>query len=369
MGIKIIINLIKNKRILIIGPFPNPISGVSLANNVVKESLEDSKEFNVQYLNTSYPIFEDKVGSFSINKFIFFFKVNFKFFKIFRSDIVYITPGQTFYGVLKYGVFILISSIFKKELIIHVHGNYLHKQYKELKKIKKHIFHFLISRFNKGIVLSESLKPNLTPFIKKDKIFVLYNFAEEYLSLDSIEKEKHNLNICYLSNLMEEKGINFLLDALTELENSNIPYKARIAGNIDVQIRESILTKINSLKNTTYLGVIKGEKKKNLLNWSNIFILPTFYKMEGQPISIIEALATGNVIITTNHAGIPDIIEHKVNGYLTKTKDNLDIVKAINYFYENKNRIIEIGNYNKMYFAKKFTLQKFKTEIINIINS
>ena len=58
------------------------------------------------------------------------------------------------------------------------------------------------------------------------------------------------------------------------------------------------------LEHTDYIGIVNGKAKKNLLEWGNVFVLPTFYKMEGQPISILEAMATKNLVVTTNHAGI-----------------------------------------------------------------
>ncbi|MFT4802720.1 MAG: hypothetical protein ACI93N_002501, partial [Flavobacteriaceae bacterium] len=40
------------KRILIIGPFPDPISGVSLANKVVKEVFDENTDFITDFINT-----------------------------------------------------------------------------------------------------------------------------------------------------------------------------------------------------------------------------------------------------------------------------------------------------------------------------
>lgn len=359
----------KNKNILIIGPFPKPISGVSLANKVVKEVLDNSNNFKTDFINTSYPIFEDAIGSFSLKKLVFFLSLNLKAFKIFNSNIIYITPGQTFFGVSKYIVFILFSSILKKELIIHVHGNYLGKQYQELEGIKRKFFYFLISKFSKGIVLSESLKKNLSPFLKDENIFISYNFAEDYLLKNSKEIKFDNLKITYLSNLMEEKGIIFLLEALHKLEENNIPYTAKIAGNIDKSLKVIIENRISNLKNTSYLGVVYGKQKKELLEWSNIFVLPTFYKMEGQPISILEALATQNVIIATNHAGIPDIIKSGVNGYIVEPKNSESIFEKIIYLENNKNKIKEISENNKKYFLNNFTLTKFSNNILKILDA
>ena len=358
----------KNKKsVLIIGPFPKPISGVTLANKVVKEILDKSDDFKVDYINTSYPVFEDSVGVFSIKKALFFLGLNIKAFKIFKNHIIYMTPGQTFFGITKYGLFILISSVLKKELIIHVHGNFLGTQYQELVGIKKKVFHFLVSKFTKGIVLSASLKQNLNPFLKEKSIHILYNFAQNYLIDNDLQIDNSILKISYLSNLMEEKGIFYLLDSLRELEKRNINYEAKIAGNIDVDLKDEILNRISTLKNTTYLGVVYNEDKKALLSWSNTFVLPTFYKMEGQPITILEAMATKNVIISTRHAGIEDVIENGKNGYLIDKQNYVSITKKFIYLNENKSKILEISNYNKMYFAKNFTIEIFRKRIIKIM--
>ena len=357
------------KRIILIGPFPDPITGVSLANKVVKEILEESEGFKVDFINTSLPVFQDKVGSFSLRKLFFFLKINLKALRLFKNDIVYITPGQTFFGIAKYMLFILLSTLLNKELIIHVHGNFLGKQYDELKGFKKKFFYYLISKFTKGIVLSESLKNNLSPFLDTSKIFIVENFAEDFLFKDLKKDINRNLQIVYLSNLMEEKGILYLLDALAVLEERNIIYKAKIAGNIDESLKEKIVTKINKLENTSYLGIVYKKEKKELLEWSNIFVLPTFYKMEGQPISILEALATKNVVIATNHAGIKDVITSNVNGYLVKPKSVESIVEPLLFLKENRDKIKEIAELNFEYFINNFTVQKFKNKIIKIINA
>ena len=123
--------------ILLIGPFPEPLSGVSIANQVVNEVLSEDSQFEVDLINTSYPRFDEEIGKFSFKKAFFYLTLNLNIFKIFKHKIIYITPGQTFYGILKYGFFIILGSVFRKELIIHVHGNHLGQEYKSLNGIKK----------------------------------------------------------------------------------------------------------------------------------------------------------------------------------------------------------------------------------------
>ncbi len=338
------------KKVLIIGPFPNPISGVSIANKVVKELLSVDSDFLVETINTSYPSFDEQIGKFSIKKFLFYLSLNLSFFKIFKNNIVYITPGQTFFGVLKYSLFISITSLLKKELIIHVHGNYLGKEYQSLKGFKRVLFYFLVSRFTKGIVLSNSLKHNLTPFLEDKNIFSLPNFAQDYLYKEDKKFVKDELRIFYLSNLMKEKGIFCLLNALKNLEKNNIIYKAKIAGNIDQKYSKEILNLLTELKNTEYIGIVNGDDKKNLLEWGNVFVLPTFYKMEGQPISILEAMATTNLVVTTNHAGISDVFQDKINGYFVEKNNENSIQKILSYLAANKSELKKLLNIIKHFF-------------------
>lgn len=357
----------KENKILLIGPFPNPISGVSLSNKKVRELLIGENKYSVGFINTSYPEFDEELGAFSFNKLIFYLKLNIKIFQILKFDKVYITPGQTFFGVLKYALFILFSSTFKKELIIHVHGNHLGSEFKLLRGVKKSIFRFLISKFDKGIVLSKSLESNLTPFLNKESIFILPNFAEENLYAEDLEIRSNELKIIYISNLMSEKGIFFLLDSLLELKKQNIQYKARIAGDIDKKFEKDILKRLKKLPNVTYLNIVKGPEKKKVLDWGNIFILPTFYKMEGQPISILEAMASKNLIITTEHAGIPDIIKDGVHGFFVTKKSSTSITKRLLYLSENKDVITNIANRNKTYFLANFSVDKFKDRFLEIL--
>ena len=355
------------KKVLIIGPFPNPISGVSIANKVVEEILNADLNFIVEKINTSYPIFDEQIGEFSIQKFLFYLRINSSFFKVLKNNIIYITPGQTFFGVLKYALFIVAASALRKELIIHVHGNYLGKEYKSLKGIKRVLFYFLVSRFTKGIVLSNSLKQNLTPFLKDKNIFSLPNFAQDYLYTKDKKFVKDELRIFYLSNLMKEKGIFCLLNALKILEKNNIIYKAKIAGNIDQNYSKEILKLFTELKNAEYIGIVNGDDKKSLLEWGNIFVLPTFYKMEGQPISILEAMATTNLVVTTNHAGISDVFQDKINGYFVEKNNENNIEKILSYLAANKSELKKIAEYNKRFFLNNFTVDIFKKNLLEII--
>lgn len=353
--------------ILLIGPLPNPITGLSIANN---QALKTFFIFEKPaHINTSPRIFSEKLGKLNISSLLHFSLSYLKIYKIFFADKVYYTPGQTFLGILKYAPFILLAKFLGKELIVHIHGNYVGEQYNHLKGLKKRMFHHLLTLNNKGVVLSEALTNNLTPFLPSNKIFVLPNFYDEHLTELPPIKTFDKLNICFLSNLMNEKGIFFLLDALSELSAKGISFEASIAGHIEQSQRDKVLDRMKQIKEVTYTGVVTGEAKRKLLHKANVFVLPTFYKMEGLPISIIEAMATGNIIITTEHGAIPDLVTENENGFLVKKKSADAIVEKLLFIAKNPTKAIEISKNNTLKANKNFTSEKFSEKLLKIIHA
>ena len=153
-------------KVLIIGPFPQPVTGNSLANQVVFENLALRKEnITVDNVNTSFSSFKEDLGELSVEKVWHYIKQYIGIFKVFNSDKLYYTTGQTFYGVIKYLPYLVIAKIIRTEITVHVHGDYLHKEFNSLSGIKRYLFKRVFQLCDKGIVLSKSLKRNLLPFL------------------------------------------------------------------------------------------------------------------------------------------------------------------------------------------------------------
>lgn len=355
-------------KVLLIGPQPNPITGVSLANEIVFKYLSKYTDFDIGTIDTSYSVLKEDIGKFSISKVLHYIRQYKDISKIKKSDKIYMTIGQTFFGVLKYYPYFLMAKIYGKEIIIHIHGNHLGKEYILLKGFKKRIFHKILSMSDKGIVLSKSLKKNLTPFLPDNKIYILENFVEDFLFDNTEEKKFDKLRIIYLSNLMKEKGILDLLDALQILNNHNIDFEAKIAGGVDSAMQSVIDPYFNELnQNVTYLGLVYKEEKKKLLNWGNIFVFPTYYAMEGQPISNFEAMATGNIILTTKHAGIPDVFQEDINGFYIEKKSPKSIVNRLVEINKNLDGCKKISKHNINEAKEKYRVEIFIKKLDEIL--
>lgn len=83
-----------------------------------------------------------------------------------------------------------------------------------------------------------------------------------------------------------------------------------------------------------------GEVKdvKPYIRESSVFVLPSYYR-EGLPRTILEAMAMGRPIITTDWPGCRDAVEDGVNGYLVKPKDYIGLSETMKKIIENPSKI------------------------------
>ena len=119
-----------------------------------------------------------------------------------------------------------------------------------------------------------------------------------------------------------------------------------------------LINKLELNKYVKYLGSKNNVEKINFLKKSDIFILPTFYMNEGQPISIIEAMATSNAIISTKFRSIVDLINDGKEGFFVSRNNPKEIAEKIILFYENRELLSQTQKNAFNRYKTQFTQKK-----------
>lgn len=349
-------------EILFIAPLPMPVTGQSIACQVLYENMK-YHGYNVTVINLSKESLES--GKFSLKR----IKQVLNFFRlVFNSrsnkNIIYFTPSQSLLGNLKDLIIYVILFKYLDKTVIHMHGGagmsrYFNKKYNPLKIINK----FFIKRMAAVIVLGKRLTGIYTGMIDSKKIFIAPNFSmpEYYIGNKKlIEKSNSPLKILFLSNLLYGKGHDDLLAAYKNLSvNMQQNITLNFAGAFKDELsKQKFLSEIKNYNNVYYNGVVSGDKKTQLLHEAQIFCLPTYYAYEGQPISILEAYASGCVVMTTNHSGIFDIFTPGENGIEIVSKKPSTIVDAIESIYGNRKFIRKYSLTNICHARRYYTVEK-----------
>ncbi len=353
------------KRVLIVGPVPPPINGNSVMTKRVYDLL--SKKYRLQLINSSI----DNASASAVTKALTYARLYLQCYKIFMGGVIYISMGMTFWGTIRDMIFILLGRVFGKKVVIHLHGNMTHAVYVGLRGTRRWIYSLPYLMGHKGIVLSKSLRRNLTPFFLEKDIIELPNYVDAGLSPDSFEQKLNRpfgLRILYLGIIVEGKGVLDLLDALRILHRNGVPYEAVLVGSNDPGLSGAILNIEEILPpNCEYRGQLVGEAKNELLNWSNVFVLPSLLT-EGQPVALLESLVSGSVILATRQGGIPDVMQEEENGYFVEMQDPESIADRMQYLLKNEQKFKEMQRKN-FALRSSYTEERFRSDLYSIFEA
>lgn len=99
---------------------------------------------------------------------------------------------------------------------------------------------------------------------------------------------------------------------------------------------------------------------------SSVFVLPSYYR-EGLPRTILESMAMGRPIITTDWPGCRDAVENGVNGYLVKPKDYVGLSEIIMKMIENPSKIQEMGQRSLQLCSEKYDVNLVNERMLSIM--
>lgn len=362
------------KKILFIAPVPPPLTGQAIACKALYDSFI-RQGHAVELVNLSKKSFVSGVDSYS--RVLEIFKILKLVFKKKKDvDYVYFTPAESVAGNLKDLLIYLILFNKLPVTFIHLHGGAGMKVILSSKHpILKNINGFFIKRMKCVIVLGDRLSHIYKGLISESKIKIAKNFSLPDFFISPIElKNKYQkidtIKILFLSNLLPGKGYKELLCALKALPVESLKnLQVDFAGGFeDEQAKEEFIKDISSYPQFHYHGVVAGEQKKRLLEDAHLFCLPTYYPYEGQPISILEAYASGCAVMTTDHSGIFDIFTPDRNGIQVKPADIDSITTALKSIVVDKDLLRKYAVLNAYEARRFFKVEKHLAVMNDIIN-
>ena len=179
---------------------------------------------------------------------------------------------------------------------------------------------------------------------------------EDFFHREDTCQNEREIRILYVGFLRHEKGLHYLLQSLKILRDRKLNVCLTIVGDGPVKeflSRNSI--RLNLRNAVDFKGYVSSEEElEEFYVRSDIFVLPSI--SEGTPRVLLEAMARGLPIVSTNVGGIPDLIKHMENGYLTSAGDGNSLADAIYEIMTNdslRKQMIKNG----YVFASKHTLK------------
>lgn len=184
------------------------------------------------------------------------------------------------------------------------------------------------------LTVSRNMAERLAPFGLRDGRFAVHYIGAPVEEFDFVErpsiagkmKKGEGLTFLQVSNFVEKKGHRYTVEAFARHFRGRPMDRLVLAG--DGPLRRDIEARCARLgirESVIFPGRVVKSSVSDLMREADVFVHHSVTAddgdMEGIPTVLMEAMATGLVVVSTRHSGIPELVEDGVDGFLVDEKD------------------------------------------------
>ncbi|SUO97909.1 glycosyltransferase family 4 protein [Suttonella indologenes] len=240
----------------------------------------------------------------------------------------------------------------------------------KLQKIIRHMYKFALARSSKvffqnpddkALFKALNLIPNTPSVIVNGSGVHLSKFNVVELPLNDTGYPKASFLL--IARLLVDKGIREYFNAAKEIKKIYPQAEFHLVGWIDSNPSSISQSELNEWIQS---GIIhfwgKLSDVRPAIVASSIYVLPSY--REGTPRTVLEAMAMGRAIITTDAPGCRETVVNGENGYLVEVQSVDSLQQAMEKFILNPSLIIEMGKRSRELVAEKYDVNKVNQHMI-----
>jgi glycosyltransferase involved in cell wall biosynthesis len=239
----------------------------------------------------------------------------------------------------------IVSKIYKIPFKITIHSRDLKILDYKLGKLGRRISNIILKSSSGVTVTSKNILKTVESVLNKAEINKL-NLIQYPMGIDSINIERTNKDseilktldsktkyILYLGRLVKNKGLEDLIYGFGAFSKKS-DYKLIIAGFGNLEVKLKTLVQEQNLENKIiFTGKVNISEKKSIFEKSKILIVPsrkeTELPTEGMPVTILEGIYFGKIVIASSNTNCDDVIKNGVNGYIYENTGPANITKVL----------------------------------------
>lgn len=253
---------------------------------------------------------------------LFFFRQVRKAVREFQPDIIHTHINTMLY---------LLPFYRKRHIKLHTVHTLAQKEHYGLQKLVNYIaFHWL------GVVpvgISDTVADTIAHVhhLKREDVPVVYN-GVDCKRYDIPKVATDTFNFVTVGTIYAVKNYSFLVDCFAELHKKHPETRLTIVGNGSLRGQlEQQIADLGLSGAVTITGTVGNVE--DYLAASDVYVASSLF--EGLPLSILEAMAAGLPVISTNVGGVPDVVKDGENGILVASGEKEAYVAALTELTEN----------------------------------
>ncbi|MEM0954656.1 MAG: glycosyltransferase family 4 protein [Pseudomonadota bacterium] len=303
-------------------------------------------------------------------------------------SLIYLVTGPTFAAFLRDAIFIWSSRILRVRIVCHQFGEY-RGFFDRQSSLLKQLISYTLAQADRIIVEGTIVKEGFS-FLPaaETQVTVIHNGLPQ-TNLRIPEKGKQlpaarPLQLLYLSNMIETKGYMDVLQAVNILVNTRrLPVFCQFAGKFIHTLDSSTFDntdaaraaffeyiRVHNLKNfVNYKEGLFGKEKADAFEKANIFLLPSNYIYEMQPVSVLEAMAYGTVVFGCAHRMIPEMVQDCVTGCIVAYGKPVEIADRIADLASRPDEYHRMSDASLKRYKQEYTPGKYVKRVEEVLEN
>jgi len=365
-----------NRRILAVGFVPPPYNGISTATTYVNQ-LPYVSSYQVTLLDIGDRRGLNNVGKLDWRNCTLAIQHMLSFIFLLlkeRPDIAYIPLAQNAMGFLRDCGFLVPAKLFRRKVVVHLHGGYFKKFYESASPIMRWIIRWTLRDVKSAVVLGYCLSDMFSGILPATRIRVVPNGVDPSLFKAVVQQPRNGnevANVVYLGTICEAKGVVDLIKAVALVKERVPSLQCTLAGETieaEEQLMAKTITTCGVQQFVDRCGVVTGAAKANLLTGASVFVFPTKYIYEGHPFVILEAMAAGLPVITTKQGATEEIVIDGVTGFIVPQGDPRALSEKITLLLSDHALRRRMGSAGQERFQREFTSAGWLNKMIAVFD-
>ncbi len=188
-------------------------------------------------------------------------------------------------------------------------------------------------------------------------------------------QEKQNfpelITIKSLGRFVEKKGFDTLILAAAELREQRLNFQIEIGG--DGPERDKLISLVAEKELEACISFVGALAHHEVLPWllqADLFVLACKIDQQGDrdgiPVVLMEAMATGVPVVSTQLSGIPELIEDGVSGFLAVPNDPSSLAAKIQEYIHQSTAVVTITRQARTTIEQSFNIQKTSQQLLTL---
>jgi len=277
-----------------------------------------------------------------------------------RPDVTILPISQFSLPLLRDALWALGPVAVRSRLVLYLHGGALAAFLSTAPPGARSALRWLGRRAWRAVVLTPGARSHFADLVPDDRVRVLSNAVPDP-GPPPPHSNDGRFRVLYLSNLVRGKGYLDLLEAVAILAPDLPELEVVLAGDwYDGRDEaERRLASAELTRSVRLAGVVTGTAKADLLTSADVFVFPPS-QPEGQPLVLLEAMAAGLPVVTTNSGLIAETVVEGRNALLVPKGDPAAIAGALRVLRSDPRRREQMGRASRALYLERFTLEQFR---------